>query len=73
MKWLSKPLAELIGLFVDDGSLVVAVLCWIAIIWLTDLYAPVAVPYRAVLLFFGIAAVFLENVTRGARKIARSR
>jgi len=31
MKWIADAARELVGLFVDDGSLAIAVLAWVAI------------------------------------------
>lgn len=67
MKWLNGVLTELVALFVDNGSLVVAVIAWVLagaaalrVHWIDP--AP-----AAVLLAAGIAALLMENVLRSAR------
>jgi len=59
---------ELIGLFVDDGSLAVAVLAWVgvisALVTLTGLNATLA----GGLLFAGLIVVLIENVLRRAQR-----
>jgi hypothetical protein len=67
MKLLNTVLAELLGLFVDDGSLVLAVAAWViaAVLCLrAEWLGPASV---AVLLAVGIAVLLAENVLRSAR------
>ena len=68
MRRLKSALTELIALFVDDGSLVLAVIAWlvVGVVCLrTRWFDPVSV---AVLLALGIGVLLLENVLRSARK-----
>lgn len=66
--WLLKTIAtELLGLFIDDGSLVAAVLVWvlaIAIALRAGFLGPVT---GAALLGIGLAVLLTENVMRSAR------
>jgi hypothetical protein len=59
---------ELIGLFVDDGSLALALLAWLgitaAITWMSDYDGLI----KGVILFGGCALILIENVLRKARK-----
>ena len=55
--------SEFIGLFVDDGSLAVAVLAWLATAWLP---LPPALP--PAILFAGLALILVESVLRRARQ-----
>jgi hypothetical protein len=64
MAALRKIVAELVGLFVDDGSLAAVVLVWIAI---CGLVLPSGHPH-GLILFLGLALILAENVLRGARK-----
>jgi Ca2+/H+ antiporter, TMEM165/GDT1 family len=67
MRRLKSALTELIALFVDDGSLVLAVIAWLvvgAVCLRTRWFDPVSV---AVLLALGIGVLLLENVLRSAR------
>ena len=59
--------AELLGLFVDDGSFVLTIIAWVlgGVICLRgQLVDP---GFEAALLFLGIAVILLENVERTAR------
>lgn len=67
MNSLKTVFSELLGLFVDDGSLVLAVLAWVVggVICLRSHMVP---PHaEAVLLFIGIVALLAENIERTAR------
>jgi len=60
--------SEFYGLFVDDVSLAVAILVWLVAthqLFHMDLVAGV---WRGPLLFAGLAAIFVENTLRRARK-----
>lgn len=63
-----KALAnELIGLFVDDGSLAALVLVWLGVCWLLllpKLELPSPVP--PVLLFVGLVLILSESAVRHA-------
>ena len=68
MSWLRTVGAELLGLFVDDGSLAISVLVWLALCWgvLPLLALPPALP--PLILFAGLALILVENTRRGARR-----
>ena len=59
---------ELFGLFVDDGSLAIAVLAWIAVVALAFPALPIDSGWLAFVLFAGVALIFAENVLRAARR-----
>lgn len=68
MKLLKTVATELFGLFVDDGSFVLAVLAW-AVVGVICLRSHLVDPrLEAVLLFLGLAALLAENVARSARR-----
>lgn len=67
MKALQTVWSELIGLFVDDGALAVAVLIWLAAAWLVLPRLPLPPAVAPILLFVGVAAILLESVLRHAR------
>jgi hypothetical protein len=72
MSAIKTVLSELLALFVDDGSLVLAVIAWTlggAICLRTHLLAPAS---EAVLLAIGIALLLAENVGRTASAQASS-
>jgi hypothetical protein len=67
MNSLKSIFSELLGLFVDDGSLVLAVIAWVlggAICLRSQVISP---PVEAALLFIGILVLLAENVERAAR------
>jgi hypothetical protein len=69
MGTLRAILHEIVGLFVDDGSLALALVLWCAGIGAALVLArglPVAL--AAALLLAGCAGILLANVTRAARR-----
>ncbi|HZB90720.1 MAG TPA: hypothetical protein VE397_04710 [Stellaceae bacterium] len=67
MRALSAILKEIAGLFVDDGSLALAVLVWVALVALLARLAPAA-GWEGAVLFLGLAALLAENTRRSARR-----
>ena len=59
---------ELVALFVDDGSLAIAVLAWVAIAVLAFPALPIDRGWLAIALFAGLALILVENVLRAARR-----
>lgn len=72
MKLLMNVLNEVLSLFVDDGSLVVAVIAWTGLSELCLRVGMLSPTQAAVLLAIGIAALLGENVMRAARKHANA-
>jgi len=72
MKWIVDAARELVGLFVDDGSLAIAVLVWVAIAVLAFPALPVDGGWLAVALFAGLALILVENLLRTARPRPRN-
>jgi len=68
MKWISSAVRELVGLFVDDGSLALAVLIWIAVAALVFPALPIDRGWLATLLFVGLALILVENLLRSGRR-----
>jgi hypothetical protein len=67
MQLLKAIAAELFGLFIDDASLVAAVLVWVLAVAIA-LRASVLHPgIGAVLLAIGLAVLLTENVVRSTR------
>ena len=68
MAWLKTVWSGFIGLFVDDGSLAVAILAWLALCWLAlpRLGLPTALP--PVILFAGLVVILVESTARRARQ-----
>ena len=68
MNVLIAVLRELIGLFVDDGSLALMIL---AVVMLASIFAtlvPDLQPAAGAVLLFGCLGVLLANVARAARR-----
>ena len=68
MNALKAMLREMFGLFVDDGSLAIAVLVWLALLWLLLPQLPVPAVWHGVILFAGLLAILLESALRRARQ-----
>ncbi len=67
MTLLKSMLSELLGLFVDDGSFVLAVIAWVVAGVLCLRWHLLAPTSEAMLLAVGIAVLLVENVARAAR------
>jgi hypothetical protein len=66
MNVLRAILNELVGLFVDDGSLAVLVLAWLTVCWLLLPKLGLQSPLLPVLLFVGLTAILAESAIRRA-------
>ena len=67
MSALLAILKEALGLFVDDGSLALALILWIAIAGFGLPRVPVPPAWHAPALFVGCLAILIVNVARSAR------
>lgn len=67
MRTIRAILAELVGLFVDDGSLALGLLLWCAAIGISTSLLPSLIPLGAPLWSLGCAAILLGTVLRAAR------
>jgi len=73
MRWPSIVLRELVALFVDDGSVALLTLAWLAI---AGLLMPWLIPQgspRGLLLFLGLAAILAGSTVRSAHRAATAR
>ena len=59
---------EIFGLFVEDGSLAIGILVWLAVVAFGFPLIPAIWPFRGPLLFLGLILLLLENVWRSAKK-----
>ena len=73
MSLARQVLNELFGLFVDDGSLAVAILALVAALAALARLGLVTPPLGGGLLALGLAGLLLENLFRSARKFAARR
>lgn len=67
MRWMRTALRELVGLFVDDGSLALATLIWLAIAWLALGRFGLTTGWAGPVLFLGLALILIESALRRAR------
>ena len=67
MTFLKGVISELFGMFVDDGSLAIAILIWTAIAAGLQSMRVVDATFMGPVLFAGLAAILIENVVRRAR------
>lgn len=68
MRVLGAVWAELLGLFVDDGSLAAAILVLVGLVGLLREAGAIGAPLAGGLLFGGLVVILLENVRRSARR-----
>jgi hypothetical protein len=73
MGWISASLRELIGLFVDDGSLAVTALIWLAVCGFGLPLLGLDGAWLGAALFAGLAIILAENALRAARRKGASR
>lgn len=67
MRLVKTIATELVGLFIDDGSLVSAVLVWVLAVAIARRAGFVDPLIAAVLLGIGLAVLLTENIIRSAR------
>ena len=59
---------KLLKLFVDDQLYAVAILVWIALVWLAIKQTGIPSAWAAGALFAGLALIFVESVSRAGRR-----
>jgi hypothetical protein len=68
MKTLNALINEVFGMFVDDGSLAIAILVMVAVAaWVSMRFANASAVVGAIL-FIGVLATLVENIVRTTRK-----
>ena len=68
MKALVTAVEEVFGLFVEDGSLAIGILIWIAVAAFVFPHISGSDGWRSPVLFGGLALMLVENVWRSAKK-----
>jgi hypothetical protein len=68
MGTLGAIVTGIVRLFVDDGSLALALLAWCALVGLAPLLLPGAIAFGGPALFVGCAGILLVNVARAGRR-----
>ena len=67
MNALRSVVTELVGLFVDDGALAVAIVVWLGSLWWVLPRVAVDASWKALILGAGLVAILVESVLRRAR------
>lgn len=65
---LKQIVEEIFGLFVDDGYFALAVIAWLALVWLVLPHLSIQADWDPAILFAGLIAIVLESVLRRARR-----
>lgn len=73
MRTLRAIAAEVVHLFVDDGSLALALLLWCAALGATTLLVPAFAAIAGIALFAGCAVILFANVVLSGRAASRRR
>lgn len=68
MTWLKTVWEELVGLFVDDMSLAIVIVAWLAVAAIVVELNWIPADLQGPLLALGLVLIFLENTLRRARK-----
>ncbi|HKR77008.1 MAG TPA: hypothetical protein VJR95_10095 [Rhodanobacter sp.] len=68
MNWLRKLLAELWGLFVDDGRYALAIMVWLLLAWRVLPLLQLGDGWNAPVFAAGLLAILVESVLRRARR-----
>jgi hypothetical protein len=68
MRWLKMIVAEVFGLFVDDGSFALAILVWLGVVWAAVSRLRVPSAWHGVILFAGLTVILAASAWRGARR-----
>jgi hypothetical protein len=68
MRWLKAIVAEIFGLFVEDGAFALAITLWLGVIWLVlpHLKAPTAL--GGIILFVGLALILVDSARRRSKR-----
>lgn len=67
MRWIKTAVAEFWGLFVDDGRYALAIIVWLAVVWLVLPRLGFSSGWNAIILCVGLLLILLEGSLRGAR------
>lgn len=68
MRWFKAVLREVCGLFVDDGSFALAILVWLAIVWLVLSRVATLSVWCGPVLFAGLALILIWSAARRAKR-----
>ena len=68
MKWLRTALAELWGLFVEDGRYALVIVVWLLLAWWNLPWLHLSEGWNATIFAVGLLAILIESVLRAARR-----
>ena len=68
MKIIKTIGAEIFGLFIDDGSLAIAIVIWLAGAGIIIPHLIISPLFKGVILFIGLTVIPVENAIRCARR-----
>jgi hypothetical protein len=68
MNLIVTAFKQLIGLFVEDGTLAILLIVWVGIAALALPRVPINSSWDGVILFAGCVAILIENVIRAGRR-----
>jgi hypothetical protein len=68
MKTILTIVEELWGLFVDDGTLEVVIVCWLLLVALVLPLTKIPPQFDGAILLLGLILGLIENIRRRARK-----
>ena len=68
MRWLKAIVAEIFGLFVDDGAFALAIIGWLAATWLVLPRLNLPAMWAPIILFVGLALILVESATRRSKR-----
>ena len=68
MNLIVTTFKNLIGIFVEDGTLAILLIVWVGIVALVLPRVPIDSSWDGVILFAGCVAILIENVVRTGRR-----
>lgn len=68
MRWLKAIVAEIFGLFVDDGAFALAIIVWLGAVWLALPHFKVPTVLSGIILFVGLALILVESAGRRSKR-----
>ena len=69
MNLIVTTFKNLIGIFVEDGTLAILLIVWVGIVALVLPRVPIDSSWDGVILFAGCVAILIENVVRAGRRV----
>jgi len=73
MQWFRTIFHEIFGLFVEDGSFAIAIVVWLAIVWLLLPRLALCSRWNGLILFAGLGCILVESTLRCARKSGQAK